>query len=172
MREETPDAEGRKQCLLTSTIHDLDQLTRGICYKDRRRYPYHHPNPSMIGDKSNNKTTSQELPTGRFLLARDLFQDLIYRLQLQPSTLNDSEIDENLAVAFLVAPERLVWADHLGSLPPAYLGHQISKCQIDGYFVAALLVKSSYDLVCTLALPCTHMQIMEASCCQSCHAYK
>ena len=100
----------------------------------------------------NNAT--QDVPIVRFRAVRELFVKLTSSLGAFPSSLGDSRIDENLAIAFLVAKERLVWADLACSRLPSYLGHQITKCQTDGYFVAAILVKTPYELGCILSLPC------------------
>ena len=103
----------------------------------------------------NNAT--QDVPIGRFRAVRDRFVKLKSCFEARPSSLGDSRIDENLAIAFLVVKERLVWADLACSRLPSYLGHKITKCQTDGYFVAAILVKTPYELVCILSLPCIVM---------------
>jgi len=94
---------------------------------------------------------------GRFKNAQELFNTLRNTFQLTASSLHHSSIDEKLAVAILsAAPERLVWADQDGGHQPSYLGHKISKCQTDGYFVAAILEENPYQLMCSLTLPCRH----------------
>ena len=105
------------------------------------------------------KNTSPGLPVVRYYAVRRLFDKLTERLDARPSSLCDPQIEENLAIAFLVVQERLVWADLANSRLPSYLGHKITKCQTDGYFVAAILVKNSYELVCILSLPCIVMNL-------------
>ena len=110
----------------------------------------------------NNATP--DVPIGRFRGVRELFVKLTSCLEACPSSLGEFHIDENLAIAFLgdshsfcdasAFQERLVWADLTHSRLPSYLGHQITKCETDGYFVAAILVKTRYDLACILSLPC------------------
>jgi len=103
------------------------------------------------------KNATPDLPAGRYYAVRRLFDKLTQCLDARPSSLCDSQIEEYLAIAFLLVPERLVWADVAKSRPPSYLGHKITKCQTDGYFVAAILLKTPYDLVCILSLPCIVM---------------
>ena len=103
------------------------------------------------------KNTSPGLPVVRYHAVRRLFDKLTERLDARPSSLRDPQIEENLAIAFLVVQERLVWADVANSRLPSYLGHKITKCQTDGYFVAAILLKTPYDLGCILSLPCIVM---------------
>jgi len=103
------------------------------------------------------KNATPGLPVARYYAVRRLFDKLTRCLGARPSSLCASEIEENLAIAFLVVQERLVWADVANSRLPSYLGHKITKCQADGYFVAAILMKTPYDLVCILALPCIVM---------------
>ena len=104
------------------------------------------------------KNATPGLPVPRYHAVRRLFDKLTDCLGVHySSSLCASEIEEYLAIAFLVVPERLVWADVAKSRPPSYLGYKITKCQTDGYFVAAILMKSPYDLVCLLALPCIVM---------------
>ena len=105
------------------------------------------------------KNTFPGLPVVRYHAVRRLFDKLTERLDARPSSLRDPQIEENLAIAFLVVQERLVWADLANSRPPSYLGHKITKCQTDGYFVAAILVKNPYELVCILSLPCIVMNL-------------
>ena len=103
------------------------------------------------------KNATPDLPAGRYYAVRRLFDKLTQCLDARPSSLCDSQIEEYLAIAFLLVPERLVWADVAKSRLPSYLGHKITKCQTDGYFVAAILLKTPYDLVCILSLPCIVM---------------
>jgi hypothetical protein len=103
------------------------------------------------------KNATPDLPAGRYYAVRRLFDKLTQCLDARPSSLCDSQIEEYLAIAFLLVPERLVWADVAKSRPPSYLGHKITKCQTDGYFVAAILLKTPYDLGCILSLPCIVM---------------
>ena len=170
---ETGSPDSINSFLLAPTIHELYQSCRNPVWQIEDHNLHHHPNPSMFGGTLIIKKPTQGLPLNRFHQARGLFKKLLSSIeQLNPSSLDQSEIDENLAIAFLKAPERLVWADQTSSRLPSYLGHKIDKCQSDGYFVAAVLLKSPFELFCILELPCTHMQFMEAASCRSWYSHR
>ena len=96
--------------------------------------------------------------------ARDLFQNLTKNLCLSPSHLSDTDMKECLAVAFLSAPERLLWCDSVKGHGAAFLGE---ACAVTGLkregCVVALLLHKGYDGVsCSLALPATAWVLKES----------
>ena len=89
--------------------------------------------------------------------ARDLFDQIREALDLRQSRLQSSELLESLSVAFLLTPERLVWASQLKQETACFLGEPLNGVEQDGYFVVALVVKGyrSTGLEASLTLPCT-----------------
>jgi HrpA-like RNA helicase len=82
---------------------------------------------------------------------RTLFRNLCNSLCLHPTRLCTSYTEERLAIAFLQAPERLVWSIGQNG---AFLGSPLVHDCTDEYFVAALFSNPSYsDLRCALHLP-------------------
>ena len=88
---------------------------------------------------------------GRLDKVRDCFQSLCKRFWLFPSKLPAEYVLDRLAVAFLQAPERLIWSiKQVGS----FLGEPLEHDCKDEFFVAALLSKPPYkQLRCVLRLP-------------------
>ena len=86
--------------------------------------------------------------------ARALFRDLERDLKLEPSRVPDTQKEERLAVAFLCAPERLLWCDTIKGHGAAFLGAAVSGLTTTaGCVVAILLSKGWGGLSCSLALP-------------------
>ena len=106
--------------------------------------------PGVIAAVSSDCCT--DAPISRLQKVRALFGTLVEGMPLNPTRWNESYTEERLAVAFLTAPERLIWnIAHAG----AFLGtHLVHECKDSEYFVAALFSKPSYaDLKCALHLP-------------------
>ncbi len=103
----------------------------------------------VIAAVSNKGRIEQEI--GRLDKVRTLFRNLVQVWRLRPTGLNKSYTAERLAVAFLRAPERLIWSIvQVG----AFLGSPLVHDCKDEYFVAALFSKPAYaDLRCALHLP-------------------
>ena len=87
--------------------------------------------------------------------ARTAFFELCKTLSLSPSSWETKHIEEAVAVAFLVCPERLVWQGQGHPGPACFLGEPLADCLEQGYFVAVLLKSSSKGLQCTLSLSVT-----------------
>ena len=90
--------------------------------------------------------------------ARERFQELQRAIWLT-STADRTRCHERLALAFLVAPERLVWADKRAGQPASFLGEALHEFPDDGYFVVVLLARiyegTKMVLRCSLFLPVT-----------------
>ena len=98
---------------------------------------------------------SSDLSVNKLNKARTAFSELCKTLSLSPSSWETKHIEEAVAVAFLVCPERLVWQGQGHPGPVCFLGEPLADCSEQGYFVAVLLKSSGKGLQCTLSLPVT-----------------
>ena len=91
--------------------------------------------------------------------AKQLFYHLRRQLRLGPTVYPDG-CEERLAVAFLDAPERLLWCDQKGCHGACFLGEPVHNLPSSGYVVAVLLSKSPYTgISCAFYLPVTEWVI-------------
>ena len=105
--------------------------------------------PDVVAAMSGDSRT--EAPIGRLEKAQTLFRKLVEHLQLSPTTLSKTDTADQLAVAFLTAPERLIWSlQEKGT----FLGEPlVHECENE-HFVAALFSKMPFRaLKCALYLP-------------------
>ena len=124
------------------------------------------------GVDASGKKKAAGVMIKRPFMARDLFNQLIanpptsgwrdwYNAQppLCRSTKCSNDISQCLALAFLVAPERLVKADLRNKEAACFLGAPLEGFEGDGYSVAILphryLVGKGYSVRCAMSLPCS-----------------
>ena len=81
--------------------------------------------------------------------ASELFEELQWAIGLTGPS-DQARLRERLALAFLGAPERLVWADKRASQPASFLGEALVEFPDDGYFVVALIMRAYDGLRCAL----------------------
>ena len=86
---------------------------------------------------------------------RELFQDVVENLWLEPMPMSERALLEGLAVAFLSSPERLVCAHLKKQEKAAFLGETFIDFPEDGNFVVVLMKNTFKGLRCALYLPCT-----------------
>jgi len=89
--------------------------------------------------------------------AQVLFKHLENNLRLFPSRWCEKYQEEALALAFLSAPERLLWCDEVKGHGAAFLGEACAVTGVErsGCVVALLLHKEYHGISCSLALPVT-----------------
>ena len=85
--------------------------------------------------------------------ASELFEELQWAIGLTGPS-DQARLCERLAVAFLGAPERMVWADKRASEPASFLGEVLVEFPDDGYFVVALIMRAYDGLRCALFFSC------------------
>ena len=112
------------------------------------------PVERIAGDTSHNRGNRAELTD-----ARDEFDDLRQKLNLSPSSYGKEWVDEAVAVAMLIHPERLVWQSQEKG-QACFLGEPlVNPPDKDGEYVAVLFSKawnkSGLRLHCSMFLPCT-----------------
>ena len=126
--------------------YSVDQIVQEITGKD--------PVERIAGDTSHNRGNRAELTD-----ARDEFDDLRQKLNLSPSSYGKEWVDEAVAVAMLIHPERLVWQSQEKG-QACFLGEPlVNPPDKDGEYVAVLFSKawnkSGLRLHCSMFLPCT-----------------
>jgi len=101
----------------------------------------------------------------RLRKAQDVFEHLKDNLGLCPSHWDDNYLEEALALAFLSAPERLLWCDEVKGHGAAFLGEACAvtgMTEKTGCVVALLLHKGYHGISCSLALPATRWVLDES----------
>ena len=122
-----------------------------VALKHAGRWPYKatFTVPEVVAAMSGDSRT--EAPIGRLDKAQTLFRKLVEHMQLSPTKLSETDTADQLAVAFLTAPERLIWSLKQKG---AFLGEPlVHECDAE-HFVAALFSNMPFHaLKCALYLP-------------------
>jgi hypothetical protein len=91
-------------------------------------------------------------PVSNMHRVMELSKELSWLLKAQPSEMNAFDIKRSLAAALLHKPERLLWQRIHSNEPACFLGAVVKGHDVDGYSVAALLIRAYVGLKCTLWL--------------------
>ena len=115
----------------------------------RWKYPVTFTVPEVVEAMSDKSSFHSKII--RFVKVKQLFRTLRHVMQLDRTHLSETYTAESLAVAFLTAPERLIWSIKQEG---AFLGTPLVHHCTEDFFVAALFSKAHYkDLKCALYLP-------------------